>query len=275
MSRAEDKTFNTIRALSDKRAGKNQGSIITNGGLSVAKNIQCDEGLVVKGQTKLAGDVSIGGRLLCPSLYSVDEEMYRFKRNLVPALPCNSGLECDKLSLGTYREPWDLGFIKCIKSENIETSTIYAGMNQSGNPSFQVQPSEININNQLNIINPDTNIVILKTCGDAIEAFVPVYNQWNSVRAIELIYNPNEILHLTTSTILLNIDCANDLWLYFNADLVPVGTKVKTYFIRKKLATKVNYKLEVHRMNKKYIFTSIIPSKKISLFFLDNCVYLL
>jgi hypothetical protein len=277
MSKPEDRTFNTIRILSEKEASKNQGSIVTTGGLFVNKNIECCDKiiaseLVVRGLTKIAGDISIGGRIYCPGLYSVDDEMFRFKKNLVPAVPL---LDCDKIGLGTYREPWEQAFIKCIKTVDIESSTICVGMNQIGNPSFQISSEETNINNRLNIINPDTNTVMLTSSNNAIETFVPIYCQWNSFRAIELTYNPNNMLHLSTSIVLLNTDGMSDLSLYFDANMVPPSTKIKVYFIKHKLGTKANYKLEILRFKKKYIFTSTVPTKKISLFFMENCVYLL
>jgi hypothetical protein len=280
MSKPEDKTLNTIRMLSDKKASKNQGSIVTAGGIYIGKNIECaeqivTEDLVVKGLTKLAGDLSIGGTIYCPDLYNVDDDICRFKRNLVPAKPKIPISTCDKSTLGTHKEPWDILFAKCTKTTNIETSTITAGINKFGNPSFQILPNEINISDNLNIINPETNVVMLKSCDGVLEAYTPIYQQWDSVHVIELGYNPKEILYINASTIILNIGNMNELFLCYDADLVPNSTKVKIYFVKQNQLSKAYYKLILTRFNKKYVFTSIIPTKKIKMLFMENCVYLL
>jgi hypothetical protein len=280
MSKPEDKTLNTIRILSDKKASKNQGSIVTKGGVFVEKNIECadqivTEDLVVKGLTKLAGDLSIGGTLYCPDLYNVDDDTFRFKRNLVPAKPKIPMSDCDKSTLGTYKEPWDTLFTKCAKTITIETTTMCAGINKFGNPSFQILPNEVNVSDELNIINPETNVVMLKTCQGILEAYAPLYQQWESVRVIELIYNPNEILYINASTIILNISNINELFLCYDADLVPNSTIVKIYFVRQNQSVRSYYKLIITRFNKKYVFTSTRSTKKIKLLFMENCVYLL
>jgi hypothetical protein len=280
MSKPEDKTLNSIRVLSNKKASKNLGSIVTHGGVYVDKNIECaeeiiTEELVVKGLTKLAGDVSIGGTIYCPDLYTIDDNTFRFKRNLVPDRPKNPLSECDKSSLGTYREPWDIAYAQCIKAGNAEIGSFYAGINTYGNPSFSIRPSQINICDQLNIINPCNNMVMMKTCDGIIEAYAPIYSQWDSFRAIELPYNPEEILYISASTILLDIRNESNLCLTYDAKMVPPNTKIKIYFIKQKQSIKANYKLNLFRANKKYIFTSCIPSKKIKLMFMEEYVYLI
>ena len=50
---------------------------------------------------------------------------------------------------------------------------------------------------------------MLKSCAGTIEAYAPIYQQWDTTRAIELIYNPQEILHISASTIILKIDCTS------------------------------------------------------------------
>ncbi|XWV26614.1 putative orfan [Tupanvirus soda lake] len=280
MSKPEDKSLNTLRVLSDKKASKKQGSIVTNGGIHVDKNIVCEEeivteDLIVKGLSKFAGDVSIGGRFYCPDLFSFDEDTFRFRRNLVPTIPKNPISDCDISSLGTYKEPWSTAYIKCIKAENIDASTMCVGVNCAGNPSFQILPEQININNELNIVNPETNVIMLKTCNGAIESYAPIYNQWDSFRTIEIAYNPQEILHITTSTILLNINNESELFLCYDADLVPPSTKVKIYFIKQNQSTKSRYKLILTRFNKKYVFTSTVPVKRIKLIVMENSIYLI
>lgn len=279
MSKPEDKTLNSLRIISEKRASKNHGSIVTQGGLHVGENINCEKDivtneLVVKGLTKLAGDVSIGGTIYCPGLYNFDSDVFRFKRNVVP--------ECGLNTLGTCNEPWGIIFSKCIKTENTETVNLCAGINSSGIPSLLVGSGQINISDELNIINPITNVIMLKSCSNgsngsngSIEAYCPIYNQWNSCRAIELPYHPNEILHINTSTILLNICNEVCLELFYNTDLVPDSTKVKIYFIKQNQLCAAQYRLVLIRFDKKYIFTSVAPIKNIKLFFLGHTVYLL
>lgn len=273
MSKLEDKTLNSLRLLSEKRASKNQGSISTLGGVYVAKNIKCDEeiitgGLIVDGVTKLTGDVSIGGTIYCPNLYSIGDDTFNFKRNLVPESQ-------DDISLGTRHKPWNMIYAKCIKSENIESSLQCSGTNTYGNTSFEILSDQININNNLNIINPETNIIMIKSCNGAFEIFVPIYKQWNSFQIIQLIYNPNEILHITTSHILLHIENLTELCLIYDGDLIPDSTKVKIYFINKNHSSKANYKLTLTRFNKKYIFTSIRPVNKIKFITMKDSVYLI
>ena len=43
MSKPEDKTLSSLRILSDKKASKNLGSIVTNGGIYIKKNLFCDD----------------------------------------------------------------------------------------------------------------------------------------------------------------------------------------------------------------------------------------
>lgn len=280
MSKIEGKSINSLKLLSDKQGSKDQGSIVTQGGIFIDKNIECGKeiitnDLIVKGLTKLTGDVSIDGTLFCSDLFTVDDDTLRFNRNLVPAIPEVPLSDCDKSSLGTYMEPWDIVYARCVKTGNVELGSLCAGINDHSNPSLQIQPGQVNINDQLNIINPCTNIVMMKTCDGIIESYAPIYSQWDSFRAIELSYKPEEILYISTSNILLNIGDENNLHLTYNGNMVPNSTKVKIYFIKMKQSARANYKLVLIRSNKKYIFTSRISTKKIKLFFMEECVYLI
>lgn len=280
MAKPEDKTFNSIRLLSERRSSKNQGSIVTPGGIYIGKNIDCGEEivtneLVIKKSAKIVGDISIGGKIFCQNLFVPINGIYRFEGDIVPALSTNSTKSTEHC-LGTIKEPWDMVYAKHIKTDKMDLTMMSIGPNCYGNPSFHVQNGQININDDLNIINPKTNVMMMKTYDGSIEAYVPIYNQWNSVRAVKLSYNPDETLHISSSNILLEIEnISNPLTLSYDTNMIPDSTKVKIYFIHKNQLAKMNYKLVLIRFNKKYVFTSVIPVKKIKLFFLEDCVYLI
>lgn len=216
MSRPEDKTLNTVRILSDKRASKNQGSIVTSGGIYVGNNIECEkelvaEDLVVKGLTKLAGDVSIGGRLYCPGIYNMSDENICFKR-------------------GIMIEKFD-------------------------------------------IINPQTNTIMAKNCGDGIEVYAPVYTQWNSFRAVRVPYHPQKMLLVTCSIIFVE-GCGGHLHLAYDMSIVPTDTQVKIYFILNGKASRVTYHMVLKRGDAKCTFSSEgKPTKKAKLYFLADVIY--
>src|SRR5271154_833769 len=189
MSRPEDKSCHSLRTLSEKPASENHGSIISYGGIFAKKNIVCNEeivagNLIIKGTSKIAGDMSIGGTLYCPDVYYLDEDVIRIKRNLVPGLLKHPVRPDEKANLGTVTEPWDLVCTQKIQSKIIEVDTINAGTikagtinagtietcyfprmaigkNKFGTPSLEAQTGEINISDNLNIVNPDTNIIML------------------------------------------------------------------------------------------------------------------
>lgn len=273
MSKAEDRTLNSIRIISDKTASEKQGSIVTNGGICAEKNILCGEivtgDLVVKGLTKLAGDVSIGGTIYCPGVYSIDGTAFRLGRNLIPGERVTGSTECGG-SLGTYSDPWDLVYAGCVNTDGIN-----AGHNINSLCSFQVRDNQTIINSNLDIVNPITNTVSLKTCNGIVEAYAPIYQQWDSHRFMCIPYRPGEILYLTVSNILLDTNGCDVLELCYDANGVPDSTKLRIYFMIGNRCCRINYKLELIRYNKKYVFTSTIPTKKIKFIFIEDCVYLI
>lgn len=285
MLRTEDKTLNSLRILSPKPAFENQGSIITQGGLYVAKNILSSDivtrTFVSLGITKLVSDVSVGGIIFCPELYSVNEEVIKFKRNLIPGLLKNPSVVDEKASLGTISDPWNIIFAENIKTEQIESSriaadqTLIAGKNQLEQPSISVRPGEINISDQLNIVDPQTNTVLMKTNGYSLESYGPIYQKWDSFKGIKIDYDPNKILYITASNILLEIGDYHELEMEYDADKVPNDTKVKFYFIKKNQLAKAKYNLKITRFGNTYLFASINRVKKIKLIFTNDYVYLI
>lgn len=296
MSGPEDKTFQSIRLMSEKDASRNQGSLVTNGGIYSRKNIECEcdivaEKIIAKDNVKIAGNVSVGGTLYCPDLFTVNDDTIGFKRNLIPARPKHPICNDDLSSLGTCRDPWNTIYakninteninIENINTENIRATSISIASNCSNIPSFEVNSGCVNINENFNIVNPQNNTVMMKTSSQSIETFVPNYMQWESVFPIQIPYQPNILLEITTSLIFINISLCDDISVCdrivfcLDGNGVPLNTRVKIYFIRKNQSCKIEYKISLVACGKKYIFTSRIPSKKISLFFMDECVYLL
>lgn len=300
MYKAEDKTFNTIRTLSDRRAINNQGSITSTGGMYIGKNIICKEDilanlLIIENLAKFAGDISVGGNIYCPNLFTFDNENIYFHKkihlpndtstyypnnNNEPSLNNSNNTH---RSIGTKEKPLPIIYCDCLKTNNLDITKLSIATNVSNNPSLVVEDNNININDNLNIINPTNNTVMVRSYDGKLETFVPIYNQWNSFSAIEIDYNPDDILHINASHIILNIKPEikeikdNDIKgviLNYDGNLIPDSTKVKIYFIQNQKSSKFNYKLTLYRSNKRFIFTSKQAVKKIKLIFLGENVYL-
>lgn len=273
MSGNKDKTFNTVRILSNKGVDNKQGSVVTNGGVYVGGEIMCGQniyckGLLVNGTCKIANDLSVGGNIYCPNVYSVYGDNIKFRKKIIPDRDACSKI--NPLTIGSYKQPWETVFSEKIKSSEIDTMCITT-------PSFQTTPTKTNVVSEFNIINPKTNCIYFKASGSYIESYCPIYQQWNSYRILEINYTPTNILHLTTSVVFLDITNANgsDLSLFYDANLVPDCTKIKTYFFSNKISTCANYKLTVTRFNKKYVYTSKVKVKCIKLYFSKDCTYFL
>lgn len=280
MSKIEAKTFQSIRLVSDKDASKNQGSVVTNGGIYANKNIECEQNiiadkLIIKNIAKIAGDTSIGGKLLCPDLYTINDDVIAFRRNLIPAKPKYPTSDDDKTTIGTHKEPWGMSYIENINANHIETSTINIGTNSIGLPSFEMQTGNININENFNIINPDTNVIMMKSSNGTLETYVPNYIQWNSFCGIQITYQPNILLQITASHIFININLHSEILLTLDGNDVPPSTKIKIFFLEKNQSRGIQYKISLLRYDKKYVFTSKVSAKKLKLFFMDECVYLI
>lgn len=288
----EDKTFHTIRIVSEKNACENQGSVVTHGGIYVRKNILCDDEvrtneLVVHGLTKLADDVSIGGILYCPELFYIDDVVLKIRRNLVPGKIQCCTKENEKASLGTIGEPWDEIHAKniysdqinteCILSNQLQTLELTAGKNECGGLGISIKPGEINIMDNLNIVNPQSNTVMINISNDCAESFIPINFKWNSFIPTEINYDCSQIYYITSSNIFINIadDCENMICLEFDACKVPNNTKVKIYFTSNGCQLiKVQYRITIIGKCKKYIFGSKNPTKKMKLIFVNENIYL-
>lgn len=280
MSGPENKTFYSVRISSEKDASKDQGSLVANGGIYIKKNIECDQNVItdkitVRDAAKIAGNISIGGTIYCPDLYTLNDDTIGFKRNLIPSKPKYPISKNDMSTLGTRKEPWEIIYVNNIDTKHIDASTISIATNCSGLSSLEINSDCININENLNIINPVNNTIMMKSSDGFMETYVPNYTQWESFYGTQITYQPNLLLQITTSIILINTDTHNDIILILNGDQVPRNTKVKIYFLKKNQSCKIQYNISLITYNKKYVFTSKIPAKKISLFFMDNFVYLI
>lgn len=274
MSGPEDKTLNTIKVLSDKNASCDQGSITTNGGIYAKKNVMCEETvatncLVVSDMAKIAGDLVIGGRLCCQGIYDIDDHTVSYKRSLNPARTIKN------LTLGAPNCPWKEIYSECLRSDHVESSSLSAGTNTNGISTLLVQNGHAYINGNFAFVNPETNNIMLKDNNGTIETYTPIYQQWSSFQPLELCYQPNTTLHITSSVIMMNIGENQQLELCYDANLVPINTKVKVYFVHQKQSAWAKYCLVLFKNNKKFLFTSDHPSKKISLFFLEKNIYLI
>lgn len=273
MSGLEDKTFNTIKVLGEKDASCDQGSIATHGGIYAKKNIMCDETvvtdcLVVKDMAKIAGDLIIGGRLCCPELYEFNDHAISYKHSLIPV---RSG----SAMLGTHHCPWKEIHADILHTDNIHSSSLCIGNNVCGTPTLLIHDGHVYVNGNFTVVDPETNKVMLKNNNGTVEAYTSIYQQWFSFQPIELCYHPDMILHITSSVIMLDIGDNQQLDLCYDANLVPVNTKIKVYFIHQKQSAWSKYHLVLMRNGKKTIFTSNHPSKKISLFCLEKNIYLI
>lgn len=312
MSKPEDKTFNTLRTISDKRATKNNGSIVSNGGGYFGRNIRCEEEiianeLIIEDVAKIGGDISIGGICYCPDIYTVNEDVIKFKRNVVPGCVKNPSKPNEKSNLGTVGDPWEIAHINklisneiCINefntnqlnanqinSSNINTSnlcvteatiehipTLSVGTNECGQPSFYAGCDQVNISTDFNIVNPNSNEIMMLAADGVVEVFVPLFKQWDSFKPIIINYVRQQILVICASYIFINTGSETDLFIDCNADTVPCNTIVKIYFVGANQLSKAKYELVINKHGKKYIFKSVHPVKKIKLIFMENHIYL-
>jgi hypothetical protein len=134
----EDKTFNTIRVKSNKNASKNNGSIVTNGGMYVDRDIICSGNIEVN-------NIKCFGDILCPMSFRSDNRNIHFSKNLIPEIHNNHS---NNITIGTFDKPWE-----CIYANNGNINTIdvdkmhvekYAclGINNLGNPMIQVNTAK-------------------------------------------------------------------------------------------------------------------------------------
>lgn len=297
MSKPEDKTFNTIRTISKKNATKNNGSIVSSGGLYVKKNIECEKEivakkLIIKELSKFACNVVIGGILYCPNLYTIDDDTIKFKRNIVPHKHIYPIKVDEKSSLGTLKEPWEEVYtqniyaqniyaqnisVECLKAKELEVCFIpklAVGKNKCDNPIFNIDIDEININGNLNIVNPETNVIMMSSCNNSFETFVPNYSKWNSFQCTKIMYEPKNVYYINSSNIFIDTNKSKNLEIEFDTSKVPNNTKVKFYFINEDRLIKVLYKLIMIKNRKTFIFTSKISVKKVKVIFIDENIYL-
>ena len=235
---AEDKTLNSLRILSQKKASINQGSIVTQGGIYVKGNIECEDKLVVdtlivRGTTKLAGDVSIGGEIIYPQMNNWE----------------NGDCNCTLPSINTHSIS-----TKCINT-----------------PSIHIEPGQINVHDNINIIDPKTGVIMARSFEGRVENYIPIYSQWMNIRSVQIIYDPEIILKITTSFIFIIVPHPCCLNLVYDACLVPDNTMITTYFINNNRRIKLPYNLNIG----KYKFASETPTKNIKLAFLEGCINLL
>lgn len=269
MSKPEDKTFNSLRIICDKKASMNQGSICTNGGLYVGKNIQAQEivtdDIVIKKNLKIANSVSIGGNLLCPSFFITDQDTIKFKKNLVPVISNNVINVC----LGTFEEPWEKCYVNDIKSCNIDSKNLLIGN------SILCVNDAVNICGETNLIDPCTNTVSFKYCQNKLNAYSPIYTTWKSFFVTNFCYKPDEILCINSSTIFMETEGCDFLKLQFNCDLVPINTKIKIYFVMNNESIKIQYDLNLMYKSKEFIFKSKKRAKTIKFFCIIGNIILL
>lgn len=280
MSRPEDKTLNTLRILSPRCACGNQGSIATPGGISVGGNIICQQelaagSLISLGLAKFACDVSVGGIVFCPQLYSVNDEILQLKRCMVPG-PINSA---ELATLGTVVEPWPIIYAQTICTDQINTNVmevpiLKVGENCQEQPTIYADGDQVNITANLNIVEPISNTILMKTNGYSVETYGPMYNQWNSFKCMKVDYMKGQVIYITASNIFLDIGEHTQIDLEYDADRVPDNTKVKFYFVKCQQLAKAKYNLTITRNGRNYSFASVNHVKKIKLIFVGDCVYL-
>lgn len=254
MARVEDKTLNTLRVISERRASPNYGSIVTNGGISIAKNIDCNEdiiatNLIIRDNTKIAGDTCIGGTLYCPDVYTIDEDTIRFHRNLVPGLSKNPLIEAERTSLGTIREPWD----------HVYANTLYVGKNAYGTAVMNVINNQINLNEPVNFVDSTTNIINIAVDDKSCKSFIPIHQKWRTFQSMT-VDECDGVICITTSNVIVATH-HDTITLNCDASLVPDNVKVVFYFLNHP----VTYQLYITRHATTFKFESITPVYKVKL----------
>ena len=261
MLRLEDKTLNSIRVVSNKEAIKNGGSIVSNGGAYIAKNIECDGRIVsneaiIRGSVKIADSLSVGNMIYCPDLYGIDNDTIRFRRCLVPGRPKNPISKTDLSTLGTKLEPWETIYARCIETE-----------------SLTIVPGQIDIKDNLNIIHPQTNDIMARIQPGYVESNVPIYQRWTTLDCDKITYVDNMPIEIISSTIFLEIGSVADINLYLDAKNVPDSIWIKIYFFNQGKNTVANYNIKINWCDKDFAFGSDTSSSRIKLAFVDNIIY--
>ena len=278
MSRLEDKTLNSIRLLSDKTAAKNCGSIVSNGGAYIAKNIDCDgciisNELVTKSSAKIAGNLSVGNVLYCPDLYGIDDDTIRFRRCLVPGEPKNPISNFDITTLGTKREPWSVIYVDCVKTGPLAVPELTVGINYMGMPSLNIIPGQINIGDYLNIIDPLTNTLIAQSGPNCINANAPIYQRWDAFNGTKIVYKIDQTIDQTikleSSVIFLDIGSCLKLTLCCDTTCVPNNSWARIYFLSNGQSVRAKYNIKFLWGGRECCFICDKLVKKIKLVFLD------
>lgn len=269
MAKPEDRTVNTLRTISNKSAGDHQGSIVSHGGIYADENIICNGTIISKNMAidetcKIGKDLSIGGTIYCPSMYTVIGDAIKYFKSIIP----DRNKKSDPPMIGSYTDPWAIIYSEKIKTSVIESTEI-------NTPLIQSNMNSTNIISDFNIVDPLTNCIYFKASDSKINTYCPLYQQWESIQPLNIIYDPSNILHLTTSTVFLETDNHVNLSLSYNIDIVPDNTIVTTYFVKNKISVKVNYTLEVYRCNKKCVYVSKKSMKCVKLYYVNESVYFL
>lgn len=215
MVKLEDKTLGSIRILNEKIASNKQGSIVTAGGVFVGKNLMCiDEvvatDLIIKQNAKIANDVSIGGIMYCPELYSVDTECIKFKRNII-------GIK--SISVGTVTEP-----IEHITATNITCDNM-------------------TVQNNFNLAGSD--ILLMRSDGLQLETLVPNYFLWKSFKSATINYCEQSQINIDVSNIFINVGELKFVKINCDGSEIPDNTKVTIYLINDKKITKCKIEIKI------------------------------
>lgn len=228
MSRFDDQTFNTVRVLSDKDAGKSSGAIVVSGGMYVGKKLIVGE-FATETIAKFGKDVSIGGKLYVPELYSLADDSIELKKNLLPK---------KSETIGSDSQPWCEIYTTDLCADNIDTSTI-------------------NINNGSNASISYTNMGGYE--------LVPILRKWNNIMVQEIYAEKSDIHIISASTIFIDYRIETKIEIKLNANNVPDKTIISIYFINNGISKKIRTTLHIEYNNCKYCYD--FAEKKVKFFF--------
>lgn len=250
-----NQVLTSLKVMVDKPPALNDGALIVKGGIYTGRGILSDDKITTKSLTvtesaKIVKNITIDG-----SLYLAGD---------IRSEPGAS------VHVGTSANP-----VAEVETQQIDARRAVLGRNSQGGPGLFVEPNKLIINDNLELANPETNTVMLRSNNGVLEAYTPIYQQWNAPQIMYMHYKPGEVLSITTSKIMLDITGYAELSLNYNASMVPDGCLVKIWFMNLNCLMKVHYKLTVEWLGSQFIFTTSIPMLKAKLLFLNGSVYLM
>lgn len=177
--------------------------------------------------------------------------------------------------IGTDRNPLYQIHTRNLDTTKTLTQSLTAGLNSQTAPGLIVEPGKVIINETLEIANPDVNSIMMRSHQGCFEIYTAFYQQWLTPQILRANYRPNEYLTITTSTIIIDTQGFVEIYLNYDARLVPNSTIVTTYFLNAGCLMRAHYKISVIWQTVQFIFTSMTAVSNVKILFLDTTVTIL